>query len=113
MISCAVDLEPSSVTTTSYLNEGGFDLEGLGKRGRAYIDRYYGVEAVAARLGRLYIDTAGFPEAVNSRLRSRIEQLDRRYRIVERDRLAQRARRIWVWGRELQSIVDACIWAWR
>jgi glycosyltransferase involved in cell wall biosynthesis len=57
--------------------EGGFDLENLGKRGRAYIDRYYSVEAVAARLGRLYIDTAGFPETVNSRLRSRIEQLDR------------------------------------
>ena len=56
--------------------EGGVDLESLGKRGRAYIDRYYSVEAVAARLGRLYIDTAGFPEAVNSRLRSRIEQLD-------------------------------------
>ncbi len=57
--------------------EGGIDLESLGKRGRAYIDRYYSIEAVAARLGRLYIDTAGFPEAVNDRLRSRIEQLDR------------------------------------
>jgi hypothetical protein len=57
--------------------EGGFDLESLGKRGRAYIDRYYSIEAVAARLGRLYIDTAGFPEALNGRLRSRIERLDR------------------------------------
>ncbi len=57
--------------------EGGVDLESLGKQGRAYIDRYYSIEAVAARLGRLYIDTAGFPEALNSRLRSRIEQLDR------------------------------------
>jgi hypothetical protein len=57
--------------------EGGIDLESLGKRGRAYIDRYYSIEAVAARLGRLYIDTAGFPEVLNSRLRSRIEQLDR------------------------------------
>jgi hypothetical protein len=57
--------------------EGRVDLESLGKRGRAYIDRYYSIEAVAARLGRLYIETAGFPEALNSRLRSRIEQLDR------------------------------------
>jgi hypothetical protein len=56
---------------------GGFDLENLGKRGRAYIDRYYSIEAVAARLGRLYIDTAGLPEALNGRLQSRIEQLDR------------------------------------
>jgi glycosyltransferase involved in cell wall biosynthesis len=57
--------------------EGEVDLESLGKRGRAYIDRYYSVEAVAARLGRLYIETAGFPEALNSKLQSRIEQLDR------------------------------------
>ena len=57
--------------------EGRIDLESLGKRGRAYIDRYYSIEAVAARLGRLYIETAGFPEALNGRLRLRIEQLDR------------------------------------
>jgi hypothetical protein len=57
--------------------EGRVDLESIGKQGRAYIDRYYSIEAVAARLGRLYIETAGFPEALNSRLRSRIEQLDR------------------------------------
>jgi glycosyltransferase involved in cell wall biosynthesis len=56
--------------------EGGLDLEGLGKQGRAYVDRYYSIEAVAVRLGRLYIDTAGFPEALNSRLQSRVEQLD-------------------------------------
>jgi hypothetical protein len=56
---------------------GEVDLESLGKRGRAYIDRYYSVEAVAARLGRLYIETAGFPEALNSKLQTRIEQIDR------------------------------------
>jgi glycosyltransferase involved in cell wall biosynthesis len=56
--------------------EGEVDLERLGKQGRVYIDRYYSVEAVAARLGRLYIETAGFPEALNSRLQARIEQLD-------------------------------------
>jgi hypothetical protein len=57
--------------------EGGIDLASLGERGRAYIDRYYSLEAVAARLGRLYIETAGFPEALNRRLQSRIDQLDR------------------------------------
>jgi hypothetical protein len=57
--------------------EGGFDLESLGKRGRAYIDRYYSVEAVAARLGRMYIETAGFSEAVNSKLQSRVDHLER------------------------------------
>jgi hypothetical protein len=57
--------------------DGGIDLERLGKEGRVYIDRYYSIEAVAARLGRLYLETAGFPEALNSKLRSRVEQLDR------------------------------------
>jgi hypothetical protein len=57
--------------------ECGVDLALLGKRGRAYIDRYYSIEAVAVRLGRLYIETAGFSETLNSRLRSRIEQLGR------------------------------------
>jgi hypothetical protein len=57
--------------------EGKIDLQRLGKQGRVYINRYYGIDAVAARLGRLYIETANFPEALNSRLQSRIEQLDR------------------------------------
>jgi glycosyltransferase involved in cell wall biosynthesis len=57
--------------------EGEIDLARLGKQGRAYVDRYYSIEAVAARLGQLYIDTAGFPEALNSRLQSSIEQLER------------------------------------
>jgi glycosyltransferase involved in cell wall biosynthesis len=57
--------------------EGEVDLEGLGRQGRAYVDRYYSVAAVATRLGRLYIETAGFPETLNSRLQSRIEQFGR------------------------------------
>jgi len=57
--------------------EGGIDLERLGKQGRAYIDRYYSIEAVAARLGRMYIETAGFSEVVNSKLQSRVDQLER------------------------------------
>jgi len=57
--------------------EGGVDLEGLGRRGRQYIDRYYSVEAVSARLGRLYIETAGFSQSVNSNLQSRVDELER------------------------------------
>jgi hypothetical protein len=57
--------------------EGRVDLESLGRRGREYIDRYYSVEAVAARLGRMYIETAGFSEAMNSKLQSRVDQLER------------------------------------
>jgi hypothetical protein len=57
--------------------EGSMNLESLGKRGREYVDRYYSVEAVAARLGRMYIETAGFSQAINSKLQSRIDQLER------------------------------------
>jgi hypothetical protein len=57
--------------------ESEVDLESLGRQGREYIDRYYSVEAVAARLGRMYIETAGFSQAINSKLQSRIDQLER------------------------------------
>jgi hypothetical protein len=57
--------------------EGGVDLESLGKRGRAYVDRYYSVEAVSARLGRMYIETAGFSQSVNGKLQSRVDEIER------------------------------------
>ena len=70
-----INVRPEQVyDTLKKCLEGGVDLESLGKQGRAYVDRYYSVEAVAARLGRLYIETAGFPEALNSKLQSRVEQ---------------------------------------
>jgi hypothetical protein len=73
-----VNVRPEQIyDTLKRCLEGGIDLESLGKRGRAYVDRYYSIEAVAARLGRLYVDTAGFPDSLNRRLQSRIEQLDR------------------------------------
>jgi hypothetical protein len=73
-----INVRPEQVyDTLKKCLEGGVDLEHLGRRGRAYIDRYYSVEAVAGRLGQLYIETAGFPEALNGKLQSRIEQLDR------------------------------------
>jgi hypothetical protein len=73
-----INVRPEQVyDTLKKCLEGGVDLESLGKRGRAYIDRYYSVEAVAARLGRLYIETAGFPEALNSKLQLRVAELDR------------------------------------
>jgi hypothetical protein len=73
-----INVRPEQVyDTLKKCLEGGLDLESLGKQGRAYVDRYYSIEAIAARLGRLYIDTAGFPEALNSRLQIRVEQLDK------------------------------------
>ena len=55
---------------------GEIDLNELGRRSRRYIECYYSLEAVAARLGRLYIETAGLPPNVIARLEDRIRQLE-------------------------------------
>ena len=47
---------------------GKYDLEDLGRRSRAYVEKFYGLEAVAARLAQLYVETAGFPQRVQSKL---------------------------------------------
>ena len=54
---------------------GKYDLDKLGRRSRAYVERYYSVESVAARLAKLYLDTAGFPKRSASRLRVRSARL--------------------------------------
>lgn len=56
--------------------QGEWDLTELGRRSRSYVARYHSLEAVAARLGRLYIDTAAFPERINRRLGIRISELE-------------------------------------
>jgi hypothetical protein len=48
---------------------GRYDLEALGRRGREYVSRYYSIEAVAARLGELYLESAGLPSRLNAALR--------------------------------------------
>ena len=40
---------------------GQIDLNRLGGNGRRYVEQHYSLEAVAVRLGQLYIDTANFP----------------------------------------------------
>jgi hypothetical protein len=54
---------------------GDFDLAELGRRSRSYIEHYYSLEAVAIRLGRLYLDTAGFPDRINRRISRRVGEL--------------------------------------
>lgn len=44
----------------------------IGAQGRAYVERWHSVEAVGARFGELYLETAGFPENVNGRIREAI-----------------------------------------
>jgi hypothetical protein len=55
---------------------GEFDLVQLGRRSRAYVAHYHSLEAVAARLGRLYLETASFPQRINRRLTRRIAELE-------------------------------------
>jgi len=56
--------------------DGCFDLAELGRRSRAYVEHYYSLEAVALRLGALYLETAGFPERINLRMRKRMALLE-------------------------------------
>lgn len=55
---------------------GSIDLDGIGERSRRYVERYYSLEAVAARLGRLYFETAGFPTTLAARLEARVTALE-------------------------------------
>jgi hypothetical protein len=50
-----------------------YDFEELGRRGREYVEKYYSVDAIAASLAQVYIETAGFPEFQNQRLRNILE----------------------------------------
>ena len=54
---------------------GQIDLNRLGGNGRRYVEQHYSLEAVAVRLGQLYIDTANFPVDIDSKLQSRIMDL--------------------------------------
>jgi glycosyltransferase involved in cell wall biosynthesis len=56
---------------------GELDLQSIGQSGRRYVERYYSLEAVAARLGELYVETASFPEHLNAKLQSRVDDLKR------------------------------------
>jgi hypothetical protein len=55
---------------------GDFDLTALGRRSRSYIEHYYSLEAVAIRLGTLYLETAGFPDRINRMISRRISGLE-------------------------------------
>ena len=56
--------------------DGRFDLVELGRRSRAYVEHYYSLEAVALRLGALYLETAGFPERIKLRMCKRMALLE-------------------------------------
>jgi len=63
--------------------QGKIDLEAVGRSGRQYVERYYSIEAVAARLGRLYAETARFPDELNARLEKRIDTLVNEHHLLQ------------------------------
>jgi glycosyltransferase involved in cell wall biosynthesis len=57
--------------------DGKYDLQLLGRQSRAYVAHYYSLQAVALRLGQLYLDTARFPKRLNRKIESRMTAIVR------------------------------------
>ncbi len=53
-----------------------YDLVTLGHRGRFYVEKFYSIEAVAARLGRLYLGTADLPERIEHVIEANVTRLE-------------------------------------
>ncbi|MVT65517.1 hypothetical protein GPL21_10420 [Bradyrhizobium pachyrhizi] len=51
---------------------GELDLNAIGKAGRRYVERHYSLQAVAARLGRLYCETADLPGDLQASLTKQV-----------------------------------------
>jgi len=58
--------------------EGRIDLAALGRRSRSYVERYYSLEAVAIRLGHLYLETGGLGDRIKRRIANRVAKLERK-----------------------------------
>lgn len=56
---------------------GRIDLAEIGNRSRRYVERYYSIDAVAARLGRLYLDVELVAPSHRDRIAARIAELER------------------------------------
>jgi hypothetical protein len=54
---------------------GHYDLPAIGRRSRAYVERYYSQNAVSAALGTMYVSTDRLPTRLNEQLRDRIAAL--------------------------------------
>jgi hypothetical protein len=53
------------------------ELRALGERGRKYVEKHYSSTAFAARLGRMYLETARFPRRLERKLQEKINELER------------------------------------
>jgi len=57
------------------MTEGKFDLSALGRRGRAYVERHYSIEAVAVRLADMYARQGHFGRRAVARIEARARRL--------------------------------------
>jgi hypothetical protein len=57
---------------------GRYDLAELGRRGRRYVEKHYSIDAVAARLGRLYLATAALPAPVRETVEAATVAIEKR-----------------------------------
>ena len=75
---------------------GAHDLAALGRQGRAYVEKYHSIDAVAVRLGELYLRTAALPPRREQRLKARISQINDRLTMMSahRSRSPNRAKRL-------------------
>jgi glycosyltransferase involved in cell wall biosynthesis len=58
--------------------DSSINLATVGERSRWYVQRYHSLEAVAVRVGKLYLNTAKFPDEVTNRIRERVNLLETR-----------------------------------
>jgi len=73
-----VNVSPDTLyDTLRHCLEGRIDLIALGRRSRSYVECYCSLEAVAIRLGHLYLETAGFRDRIKQRIRNRVAKLER------------------------------------
>ncbi|UGA48308.1 glycosyltransferase [Bradyrhizobium quebecense] len=56
---------------------GELDLNDIGQAGRRYVEAHYSLQAVAARLGRLYCETADLPEDLRASLARQVSKFAR------------------------------------
>ena len=52
------------------------DLVEIGRRGRKYVERHHSIPAVAVRFGNLYMETAGLPPRLMSKLALTIKRIE-------------------------------------
>lgn len=62
--------------TLKRILDGEIDLAELGRLSRRFIERHYSVDAVAVRLGRLYLQTAKLPPPISLKVAQRVAEIE-------------------------------------